>query len=477
MKRILIVCCAVFIALATRAQSFSWTDAAGATFDITITDAANKYAQVTRGDAAAGATEITVPGTVPYNGNTYTVTDVAGKVTTVNGQYYWNGLKKVILSEGIRIVRSYAINIAQQVEEVVFPSTLEVIEREACTYLGLKHIDLSNTKVRYIGPSAFIVNSGTIESVKFPQTLRRVEEGLFYSVDDGTPLKNMTLPAQLDTIAYLTFRSLANLEEITFEKPTPALLYMNDPLNPSEGPFDLFRENTNLQKIYVPVDATKAYMDAPWWALHGSKYREQLTIGSNGYSTYYLENENFKVPTGCTAYIITDIQPGATAAAPYKAMTQSIAAGSIIPKQTGFILQGTAGSTVEYEANVAGTEVSVSNNLLVGTATEAKVGNDGTNKYYLFGHKGTNQGFYWQTGTGGEYVNLKAHKAALKVAKSQVGYAKSFVIDFEDTTTGIRNIDDTTPQKNDIIYDLQGRRVINPTRGIYIVNGKKRVFN
>ena len=477
MKRILIVCCAVFIALATRAQSFSWTDAAGATFDITITDAANKYAKVTRGDAATGATEITVPGSVQYNGDNYTVTDVAGQVTNIKGQYSPVGLKKVILSEGIKIIRFHSTYLARDVEEIVFPSTLEVIEQEACTFLSLKNIDLSHTRLRFIGAQVFGTagGRGTIESIKFPQTLRRIDGGIM--MDGNHPLKDMVLPAQLDTIAYSTFLGLAQLETLTFEKPTPALLYIENPLNPSEGPYDLFQENTNLRKIYVPVDAAKAYMDAPWWALPASKYREKLTIGSNGYSTYYLENENFKVPAGCTAYIITDVQPGATAAAPYKAMTQSIAAGSIIPKQTGFILQGTAGSTVEYEANVTGTEVSVSNNLLVGTATEAKVGNDGTNKYYLFGHKGTNQGFYWQTGTGGEYVNLKAHKAALKVAKSQVGYAKSFVIDFEDTTTGIRNIDDTTPQKNDIIYDLQGRRVTNPTRGIYIVNGKKLVFN
>ena len=477
MKRILIVCCAVFIALAARAQSFSWTDAAGATFDITITDAANKYAKVTHGEAATGATEITVPGSVQYNGDTYTVTDVAGRVTNIKGQYSPVGLKKVILSEGIKIVRSYSTYLAKDVEDIVFPSTLEVIEQEACTFLSLKNIDLSHTRLRFIGAQVFNAawGRGTIESIKFPQTLRRIDGGIM--MDGNPPLKDMVLPAQLDTIAYSTFLGLAQLETLTFEKPTPALLYIENPLNPSEGPYDLFQENTNLQKIYVPVDAAKAYMDAPWWALPASKYREKLIIGSNGYSTYYLENENFKVPAGCTAYIITDVQPGATAAAPYKAMTQSIAAGSIIPKQTGFILQGTAGSTIEYEANVTGTEVSVSNNLLVGTATEAKVGNDGTNKYYLFGHKGTNQGFYWQTGTGGEYVNLKAHKAALKVAKSQVGYAKSFVIDFEDTTTGIRSVDNDAPQRDAAMYDLQGRRVINPTRGIYIVNGKKRVFN
>jgi len=35
-----------------------------------------------------------------------------------------------------------------------------------------------------------------------------------------------------------------------------------------------------------------------------------------------------------------------------------------------------------------------------------------------------------------------------------------------------------TPQtQTDVIYDLQGRRVTHPTRGIYIMNGKKMVFN
>lgn len=474
MKRIVIVCCAIFVALAGRAQSFSWTDAVGATFDITITDATNKYAKVTRGDAPAGATEITVPGSVPYNGNTYTVTDVAGSVTSVNGDFFWNGLKKVILSEGIRIVRSFAIYIAPQVEEVVFPSTLEVIKSEACAYLGLKHIDLSNTKVRYIGPSAFNSNAGTIESVKFPQTLRRVEEGLFNSDDNGTPLKNMTLPAQLDTLSYLTFRSLANLEEITFEKPTPALLYINNPLNPSEGPFDLFRENTNLQKIYVPVDAAKAYMDAPWWALHGSKYREKLTIGATGYTTYYLENENFKVPAGCTAYIITGITPSGKHGVPSTAHAQAFGAGKIIPKQTGFILQGTPSSTIEYQANVTGTEENVTGNLLVGTATEQEF-SSASYKYYILSNSGDQGlGFYKQGTRDGASIKLKPHRAGLRLPAG-VAPAKGIIIDFDEAEPAVTAIDTPAADmpKKDIIYNLQGQRVARAEHGIYIINGKK----
>lgn len=94
MKRIGIVCCAVFITLATRAQSFSWTNGAGTTFDLTITDATKKCAEITSANSVTGTTEFTVPGTVTYNGNTYTVTAIAGRITSVNGQVYSNGLKK-----------------------------------------------------------------------------------------------------------------------------------------------------------------------------------------------------------------------------------------------------------------------------------------------------------------------------------------------------------------------------------------------
>ena len=31
--------------------------------------------------------------------------------------------------------------------------------------------------------------------------------------------------------------------------------------------------------------------------------------------------------------------------------------------------------------------------------------------------------------------------------------------------------------KEDIVYDLLGRRITTPTRGIYIVNGKKVIFD
>ena len=46
----------------------------------------------------------------------------------------------------------------------------------------------------------------------------------------------------------------------------------------------------------------------------------------------------------------------------------------------------------------------------------------------------------------------------------------------ESGTTAIESIEQPIDDEEVIIYDLQGRRVINPTKGIYIVNGKKMVI-
>ena len=46
----------------------------------------------------------------------------------------------------------------------------------------------------------------------------------------------------------------------------------------------------------------------------------------------------------------------------------------------------------------------------------------------------------------------------------------------EEETTGIENLEPVGNRQQTIVYDLQGRRVENPTKGIYIVNGKKTVI-
>ncbi|MGP1453834.1 MAG: hypothetical protein ACTTJ9_10450 [Segatella oris] len=241
--------------------------------------------------------------------------------------------------------------------------------------------------------------------------------------------------------------------------------------------------STILEKIVVPADATYAYENstAPSvgggaWSDHIGKYREEVNIGTTGYTTYYLENENFLIPAGCTAYIITGVTPSGSITTPDQAVVKAFTAGKIIPKKTGFILQGTPNSTVVYQANVTGPEEDVTGNLLVGTAVEQEISGAG-HKFYVLANGDQGLGFYKQGTRGGTSIKLKPHRAGLRLDES-IGRAKSLIFDFdaarrEAETTGIRSVRPEIQRRDNAVYDLQGRRVINPTHGIYIINGKK----
>ena len=62
---------------------------------------------------------------------------------------------------------------------------------------------------------------------------------------------------------------------------------------------------------------------------------------------------------------------------------------------------------------------------------------------------------------------IAANKAYLTTA---AGAREFFLF---DEATGIESIDHSPLTIDHSVYDLQGRRVAQPTKGLYIVNGKK----
>ena len=113
-------------------------------------------------------------------------------------------------------------------------------------------------------------------------------------------------------------------------------------------------------------------------------------------------------------------------------------------------------------------------NILKGTYYTKKLEDDGNTQYYMLSldAKGENVGFYWGATDGGPFTN-KAHKAYLAITKSASSKISSFVLAPEDdSATGIETIEDNGTATS-AIYDLSGRRTLNPSHGIYIMNGKK----
>lgn len=71
---------------------------------------------------------------------------------------------------------------------------------------------------------------------------------------------------------------------------------------------------------------------------------------------------------------------------------------------------------------------------------------------------------------------LAANKAYLKIPSGGDARALSIVFDDEQETTAIESVTPKAARIDNVYYNLRGQRVAQPTKGLYIVNGKKIVI-
>ena len=134
----------------------------------------------------------------------------------------------------------------------------------------------------------------------------------------------------------------------------------------------------------------------------------------------------------------------------------------------GYLL---AANGAQTETFTVGTATANADNVFVGVtediaslATETTEGSTTYTNYIL--NKVSGQvGFYKAAGN-----KVAAGKAYLRVANSA---ARSFFAIFDGETTSIRSIDNGQLIMDNGVYNLAGQRVAQPTKGLYIVNGKK----
>ncbi|MBR7134437.1 MAG: hypothetical protein IKC85_02640, partial [Bacteroidaceae bacterium] len=140
--------------------------------------------------------------------------------------------------------------------------------------------------------------------------------------------------------------------------------------------------------------------------------------------------------------------------------------GDALPANQGFILAGDAGAiTMAPAAGEATVDIS-GENVMGHSAGAAKV----LSAYngYILANGSQGPGFY-ATGAG----TLAMNKAYLALTGTDLTSMRSVVIRFPGLTDIDRVTVDGIGLDDAVIYDLSGRRVENPSRGIYIVNGKK----
>ena len=207
-----------------------------------------------------------------------------------------------------------------------------------------------------------------------------------------------------------------------------------------------------------------------------------VNISSVGYATLYAPVA-LKIPAGVKAYT-GKINEG-------KAELALIRVSGVIPAKTGVVLyrdpDGVAASseatTHNFEITTGGTDV-INNKLTGYVATTAKGENDYTLQTHTFnaGKEDEYKGIAFKKYTG---ANITGGKAYLALdANANVNALRIRFADEEDNededleeegTTGVEMTTDNSLQST-VIFDLQGRRVMNPGKGMYIVNGKKVIF-
>jgi hypothetical protein len=145
-------------------------------------------------------------------------------------------------------------------------------------------------------------------------------------------------------------------------------------------------------------------------------------------------------------------------------------ASTVLPKETGFVLGGSA-ATYTLGISSADATANIANNMLCGTLLTADLSATDAAKAYLLHATDDNANsatFYKLSGT-----QVNGNKAYL-LYDATTTPANAFTVSFGDIT-GINGVSNATEEANGVYYNLAGQRVNHPTKGVYIHNGKKLI--
>ena len=200
--------------------------------------------------------------------------------------------------------------------------------------------------------------------------------------------------------------------------------------------------------------------EAACLVIDNTKTSVSKTITSAGWATYCspyaLDLENATNLTD--AYIVTGGADGV--------LSKTSVKGGTVPANTGLLLKGTEGSAVEVTIPVvASSATNVSANKLTGVTANTEIA--------------ANAGYVLMASPSlGFYQNANAFTVGANTAYLPAGFdggsARSF-FSFGSDATGIGSAK-SEEIKVKSYFNLKGQRVNQPTKGLYIVNGKKVVI-
>lgn len=450
------------------------------------------------GKNSSVAGEVVIPDKVVYNGVTYIIRSIAQnafsrrtemtsvivgdsvKTIAANAFYNCSGLKEVTIGYSVSKIDIYSFtgctgilkvtfnnkNISHgfsnktSIKEVVISDNTVTIGDGAfymCT--GLEELVIGNNVVS-IGEQAFRYCSG-LTKIKIPNSVTEIEGSAFSGCIN---LESVNIPKNVTSIGEYAFSNCKNLTSII------SFITADKLFEPGNNAFNNV-DKTNCA-LYVPYGAKSAYKSTAGWSAFTNiveleKPITDVTISINQYGsgTYCSEYAlDFSDVEGLKAYAATGYNVNTGVVTLTRVQTAR--------EGTGLFVKGDPG---EYVVPIMESSDDYSLNMLVGTLETTAVNavsDDGMYRNYKYTIKdGDSAPLFYQFE---DNSSLSANRAYLQIPLSWVSSAsKSIAVRFDDgETTDIDEIQGETGEES-LIYDMQGRVVENPAKGIYIMDGKK----
>ena len=324
---------------------------------------------------------------------------------------------------------------ATETTDVVFLSEGEDIP-------GLSRCNTSNTGIRSSNSASAYAANGKVKITTLAPGTYKIVAGIYDA--SSTHDSHWIFLAGEEQVADLncTVVNLQELssEEFTLEKETAIYLGQGG------------ANNRGLDYVYITGNGGTVDVESI-----------EVTIGAAKYATLFYSDTSLEVPAGVTATTYTIAEDNVTLVE-----SKVYTVGNVIPAGEAVVLQGAANT---YSFDIVATEATPdANNLLIGTDELTTFEEDGY-KFYMLSNGIYGIGFYLQNESGNSIANDE-HKAFLRVAEATA--SKAF-FSLGGEATAINSVA-TAKKETKGVFDLQGRRVDNPVKGLYIMNGKKVVI-
>ena len=176
------------------------------------------------------------------------------------------------------------------------------------------------------------------------------------------------------------------------------------------------------------------------------------------WATFFSNASNYQAPEGTQVFKVNLTGT---------AIEMTEITDRIVKSGQGVVLKKTASGSITMTPTSSNSSDDYSGNSLTGTMTN--ITNPG-NAYVLNYKAATGAGFYKLSASG----TIGANKAYLTYSGG--GSSAPSFFGFDGNTTSINEVRGKMEDVSGEYYDLQGRRVSQPAKGLYIVNGKKVVI-